>query len=62
MLAASCDDRPRELLALVPLVGGGPHDVLGEVVDPLLDLLDVFGQLEGELAHRHLTVIDAGYR
>ena len=32
------DDRPRGLLPLVPLVGGGPHHVLGEVVDPLLQL------------------------
>ena len=37
------DDRPRELLPLVPLVGDGANDVLGEVVDPFLDLLDSSG-------------------
>ena len=36
------DDRPRELLALVPLVGGRADDALGEVVHPLLDLQLVF--------------------
>ena len=42
-------DRVRELLALVPLVAGGTDDVLGEVVDPLLDLQLVF--VEGEVSH-----------
>ena len=51
MLGRLLDDRPRELLPLVPLVGGGPHDVLGEVVDPLLDLLLVLVELEGEVGH-----------
>ena len=44
-------DRVRELLALVPLVGGGTDDVLGEVVDPLLDLQLVF--VEREIGHGH---------
>ncbi len=47
------DDRPRELLALVPLVGGGADDVLGEVVDPLLDLQLVLVEGEREVAHAH---------
>ena len=51
ILAASCDDRPRELLALVPLVGGGADDALGEVVDPLLDLQLVLVEVEGEVGH-----------
>ena len=37
-LGGLLDDRPRELLALVPLVAGRADDGLGEVVDPLLDL------------------------
>ena len=37
-LGGLLDDRPRELLALVPLVAGRANDGLGEVVDPLLDL------------------------
>ena len=45
------DDRPRELLPLVPLVGGRADDLLGEVVDPLLDLLLIFVQVQGELSH-----------
>ena len=32
------DDRPRCLLALVPLVRGGTDDGLGELVQPLLHL------------------------
>ena len=54
ILAASCDDRARELLALVPLVGGRADDVLGEVVDPLLDLQLVF--VEGEVGHGPLPI------
>ena len=45
------DDGPGRLLALVPFVGGRAHDVLGEVVHPLLDLELVFAQLERELRH-----------
>ena len=51
ILAASCDDRPRELLPLVPLLGGGADDRLGEVVDPLLDLQLVFVEGEREVGH-----------
>ncbi len=40
------DDRPGGLLALVPLVGHGPHGVLGKVVDPLLDLDLVLVEIE----------------
>ena len=43
------DDRPRRLLPLVPLVGGRADHVLGEVVDPSLDLQLVLVQLEREL-------------
>src|SRR5205085_5117921 len=46
------DDGPRRLLALVPLVGRGADDAVGEVVDPLLDLQLVLVELEGELGHR----------
>ena len=42
------DDRPRRLLALVPLVRGGAHDVRGEAVDPVADVLLVLGQLQRE--------------
>ena len=45
------DDRPRGLLPLVPLVGGRTDDVLGEVVDPLLDLELVLVESEGEIGH-----------
>src|SRR5690606_37775904 len=46
------DDRPRELLLLVPYVRRGAHVGLGDVADPLLDLLLILAQLQGELAHR----------
>ena len=45
------DDRPGRLLPLVPLVGGGADHVLGEVVDPLLDLQLVLVELEREVGH-----------
>ncbi len=45
------DDRVRELLALVPLVGGGADHVLGEVVDPFLDLQLVLVEVEREVRH-----------
>ena len=45
------DDRPGGLLPLVPLVAGGSDDVLGEVVDPLLDLQLVLVEVEGEFGH-----------
>ncbi len=48
------DDGPRGLLPLVPLVGDGPDDVLGEVVDPLLDLELVLVELEREIGHHGL--------
>ena len=46
------DDRPRRLLALVPLVGGGADHARGEVVHPLLDLqlLVVKGEREQGVA------------
>ena len=44
-------DRVRELLPLVPLVGGGPDDVLGEVVDPLLDRELVLVEARGRSRH-----------
>ena len=44
-------DRPRELLTLVPLVGGGTHDVVGELVHPLLDLQLVFVEVQREVGH-----------
>ena len=47
------DDRERELLALVPLVGGGTDHGLGEVVDPLLDLQLVLVEVEREVRHGH---------
>ena len=53
------DDGPRRLLALVPLVGGGADDVLGEVVDPLLDLELVLVEVEGEGGHRALLTRSA---
>src|SRR3954452_4779321 len=42
------DDRPRGLLALVPLGGGRAHDVLGEPVGPVADVLLILVQLEAE--------------
>ena len=45
------DDGPRRLFFLVPLVTGGPHDLFGEVVHPLLDLLLILVEIEGELGH-----------
>ena len=44
-------DRPRELLPLVPLLGGGAHDGVGEVVDPLLDGELVLVEVERVLGH-----------
>ena len=44
-------DGPRELLPFVPLVRGRPHDVLREVVHPLLDLLLVLVEIEREVGH-----------
>ena len=37
-LGGLLDDGPRGLFPFVPFVGGGPNDVLGEVVHPFLDL------------------------
>ena len=38
-LGGLLDDRPRGLLLLVPLVRGGAHDVGGEAVHPVADVL-----------------------
>ena len=51
-LGGLLDDRPRHLLPLVPFGSGGPDDVGGEVVDPLLDLQLVLVELEREGGHR----------
>ena len=40
------DDRPRRLLALVPLRRCRPHHLLSELVDPVPHLDDVLGRLE----------------
>ena len=45
------DDRPGGLFPLVPLVAGRPDDVLGEVVDPLLDLQLVLVEVQREFGH-----------
>ncbi len=50
------DDRPRRLLALVPLGGGRAHDALGEAVDPVADVALVVGQLHREAAGHGLRV------
>ena len=42
------DDRPGRLLPLVPLVRGRAHDVGGEAVHPVADVLLVLGQLQRE--------------
>ena len=55
------DDRPRRLLPLVPLVGGGADDVLGEVVDPLLDLELVLVEVEREVGHGGISFEGASY-
>ncbi len=47
-LVGLLDDRPRRLLALVPFVGGGAHDVLSEPVGPGLDVLLLLRELKGE--------------
>ena len=44
-------DRPRELFALVPFLGGGPHNVRGEVVDPVFELLLFFVQRQRKFGH-----------
>ena len=46
------DDRPGRLLPLVPFLAGGADDVLGEVVDPFLDLDLVLVEVEREVGHR----------
>ena len=51
MLGRLLDDRPRGLFPLVPFVGGRPDHVLGEVVDPFLDLELVLVEVEREVGH-----------
>jgi hypothetical protein len=53
-LGGLLDDRVRELLALVPLFGGGTNDLDTELVDPLLELELVFVEVEGEIGHEDL--------
>ncbi len=48
ILAASWMIGHGRLLALVPLVGGRAHDVRGEPVDPVADVLLILVQLQGE--------------
>ena len=50
-LGGLLDDRPGELLTLVPLVSGRPDHVGGKRVDPALDLLLVIIQGERKLCH-----------
>ena len=60
-LGGLLDDGPRRLFTLVPLVTDGSHDLLGEIVHPLLDLLLILVEIERELGHRALlaaTVAD----
>src|SRR5664280_477668 len=45
------DDRPRGLLPLIPLVGGGADHVLREVVHPLLELQLILVEVQGEFRH-----------
>ena len=45
------DDRPRGLLPFVPFVGRRADDVLGEVMDPFLDLGLLLVEVEGEIGH-----------
>src|SRR5690606_31603912 len=45
-------DRPGELLLVVPFLARRTQDVLGELVDPVLDLDLVVVELERELGHR----------
>ncbi len=47
-LGGLLDHRPRGFLALVPLVGGGAHHLLGEAVHPVADVLLVLAQLQVE--------------
>ena len=57
------DHGPRRLLALVPLVGGGADDVLGESVDPVPDVLLVLRKLEregGSVLGRVDDLVDVG--
>ena len=51
VLGRLLDDGPRRLLPLVPFAAGRPDDVLGELVDPLLDLELVLVQVEREVGH-----------
>ena len=44
------DQRPGRLLALVPLRGGGPDDLLGESVDPVAHVALVLAELHRERA------------
>ncbi len=50
------EDRPGRLLALVPLLGSGAHDVAGELVHPVAHLPDVVGQVECEPAGRLIGI------
>ena len=51
--AASCTTGHGNSSRLVPLLGGGADDALGEVVNPLLDLQLVFVEGEREVGHGH---------
>jgi hypothetical protein len=42
-------------------VGGGAHDVLGEVVDPLLDLELVLVEVEREIGHGGISSGSVSY-
>src|SRR5215217_6228439 len=53
-IASEIPASPQHIFTLVPLVTGGPHDLLGEVVHPLLDLLLILVEIERELGHRAL--------
>ena len=51
-LGGLCDDGPRRLLALVPLVRGRAHHVQRESVDPLLQRFLVVVEFHREVGHR----------
>ena len=50
-LGGLLDDRPRRLLALVPLGGGRAHDLFGEAVHPVAQVPLFLVQVERELSH-----------
>src|SRR5207245_10082172 len=54
------DSVERDIAPFVAVGGGRPHDRGGEVVHPLLDLLLILVEGEGELCHAQILKLPVG--